>query len=130
MVAPFLLKGRKILQKITAETTKWDDAVTPEHIVEWDAWRRTLPALANLKIRRYFKPESFGKSVDSSLHCFSDAAAEGYGVAAYLRQVNETGQVNVSLVIGKSRVSPLKAVTMPRLELTAATVSSKIAKND
>ena len=33
--------------------------------------------------------------------------------------MNEKGRIHVSLVIGKSRVSPLKPVTIPRLELTA-----------
>ena len=41
--------------------------------------------------------------------------------------MNEKGRIHVSLVIGKSRVSPLKLVTIPRLELTAATVVAKVA---
>ena len=53
---------------------------------------------------------------------FSDASELGYGVAAYLRQVDVENNIHVSLVFGKSRVSPIKSVTIPRLELTAATV--------
>ena len=52
----------------------------------------------------------------------------GYGVSVYLRQVNQEGRIHVSLVLGKSRVSPLKPTTIPRLELTAAAVSSKVAR--
>ena len=128
LVAPFLLKGRKVLQKITAETSRWDDEVKQEHIQEWDNWRRGLPALSTLNIDRCYKPHDFGESIEASLHCFSDAAMLGYGVALYLRQVNKFGKIHVSLVLGKSRVSPLKPITIPRLELTAATVSSKVAK--
>ena len=62
-----------------------------------------------------------------TLHCFSDASFIGYGVACYLRWVDMEGNVEVSLVMGKSRVSPLKSTTVPRLELTAAWVSAKIA---
>ena len=39
---------------------------------------------------------------------------------------DEDGNVNVSLVLGKSRVAPLKITTIPRLELTAAVVSAKV----
>ena len=39
---------------------------------------------------------------------------------------DEDGNVNVSLVMGKSRVAPLKITTIPRLELTAAVVSAKV----
>ena len=127
LVAPFLLKGRKILQQITSETSRWDDEVGEEYVQEWHQWRRGLPALESLEVPRCHKPQGFGKSVHSSLHCFSDASKIGYGVACYIRQMNEKGRIHVSLVIGKSRVSPLKPVTIPRLELTAATVAAKVA---
>ena len=51
----------------------------------------------------------------------------GYGVVCYLRLVDDRGNVEVSLIMGKSRVSPLKPTTVPRLELTAATVAVKIS---
>ncbi|XP_068212581.1 uncharacterized protein [Palaemon carinicauda] len=64
---------------------------------------------------------------DSSLVLFSDASTVGYGVAAYL-VLHGGNQVQSNLVMGKSRVSPKKVVTIPRLELTAATVSVKVAQ--
>ena len=127
LVAPFLLKGRKLLQHITAETSSWDDAVSEQHVQEWHQWRSSLPALESLEIPRCHKPQNFGKSIHSSLHCFADASKIGYGVACYIRQINEKGKIHVSLVIRKSRVCPLKPVTIPRLELTAAAAAAKIA---
>ena len=127
LVAPFLLKGRKILQMITSETSRWDDDVGEEHVQEWGQWRKGLHALESLEVPRCHKPEDFGRTVQSSLHCFSDASKIGYGVACYFRQMDENGKIHVSLVIGKSRVSPLKPITIPRLELTAATVAAKVA---
>ena len=59
------------------------------------------------------------------MHNFSDASSEGYETASYLRVVDKEGKVHCSLMIGKSRVAPLKTVTIPRLELTAATVAAK-----
>ena len=61
------------------------------------------------------------------LHHFSDACQNGYGKFSYIRLVDEKNRVHCSLVMGKSGVMPLKTVTIPRLELTAAVVSSKIS---
>ena len=57
----------------------------------------------------------------------SDASQVGYGRCSYLRLVDKNGRIHCSLVMGKARVAPLKTVTIPRLELTAATVSVKVA---
>ena len=43
--------------------------------------------------------------------------------------LNESGQVHCALLIGKSRVAPLKFVSILRLELTAAVKISKMLKN-
>ena len=62
------------------------------------------------------------------LHHFADASIEGYGTASYLRLEDSDEKVHCSLVMGKSRVAPLKTVTVPRLELTAATLAVKVDK--
>ena len=46
----------------------------------------------------------------------------GYGQATYLRMVNDLEEVHCSLIFGKSRGAPVKYVSIPRLELTAATL--------
>ena len=60
------------------------------------------------------------------LHHFSDASQSGYGQCSYLRLTDDKGRIQCSLVMGKSRVTPLKPITVPRLELTAALVAAKV----
>ena len=62
-----------------------------------------------------------------SLHYFSDASETGYGVVAYIRSVRENGEIFCNIVIAKSRVAPLKFMSVPRLELRAAVLAVKIA---
>ena len=57
------------------------------------------------------------------LHHFSGASVHGYGQCSYLRLVNNSNQVQCSFATGKSRITPRKNVTVPRLGLTAALVS-------
>ena len=123
----FVLPGKRVLQKITAQKEDWDADVPTEHHQQWDQWKSDMKILENLAIPRCYIPLDFGKPVSQTLHCFSDASTIGYGQATYLWSTNANGEHHVSLVTGKSRVAPLKHITVPRLELTAATMSVKIA---
>ncbi len=124
--AVFLLEGRKILQETTSKGGGWDDKVAENFALRWGRWRDELMLLGSVEIPRCFKPHNFGEVADISLHTFSDASERGYGKCSYLRQVSKSGEIHVSLVMGKSRVTPLKEITIPRLELAAATLGSKI----
>ena len=115
------------MQLVVGDKKGWEADVSEEHASAWRQWRKELVNLNNISINRCFKPKGFGNSVHSSLHSFSDASDIGYGQATYLRQENEAGNISVALVMGKSRVAPLKVTTIPRLELVAAKVSVKVA---
>ena len=67
------------------------------------------------------------KVKDCSLHCFSDYCKKGYGQVTYLHGKDESGKVHCSLVTGKTRVAPLKYITIPTVELAAATLLVKIS---
>ena len=127
-MAPFLLKGRQILQELCAEKKDWDDDLSDHQLKRWRSWRSELDQLEKISIPRCYKPANFGKIVHASIHHFSDASDSGYGTASYLRLQNENGQISCRLLIGKSRVAPLKLITIPRMELTAAVLSIKMSK--
>ena len=74
---------------------------------------------------RCLKPADFGPVKSSQLHHFSDASEAAYGSVTYLRLVSHEDRVHCSFLFGKSRVAPLKAISVPRLELSAATVSMR-----
>ena len=123
--APLLLNGKKILQELCRGQVDWDDEVPEDIKARWMKWRSELPALQELLVPICYKPADFGRVARVELHHFSDASTQGYGQCSYLRLKNEKGQFHCSFVMGKARVAPLKPVTVPRLELTAAVVSVK-----
>ncbi|XP_061569557.1 NACHT, LRR and PYD domains-containing protein 14-like [Cololabis saira] len=49
----------------------------------------------------------------------------GYGTVSYLR-VEDGDKVHVGFLVGKARVAPLKQITIPRLELTAAVLAVRV----
>lgn len=54
------------------------------------------------------------------LRCFSDASEVAYGACIYLRSTDVQGKITTKLLCSKSRVAPLKRLSLPRLELCAA----------
>ena len=82
-----------------------------------------LHLLNSISIRRCLKPPDFGEAITAQLHHFADASEKGYGAVTYLLLHNSHLQTHTSFIMGKSRVAPLKPVTIPRMELTAAVVA-------
>ena len=95
---------------------------------DWKEWKSYLSILGEITVNRCFKPSNFNSVKEVTLHHFSDASEDGYGQVSYLRLVDTENKIHCVFVMGKSRVAPLKFVSIPRLELTAATLSVKIPK--
>ena len=127
IAGPFILEGKVILQKLVAEKKGWDDPVTEDLAMQWVRWRDNLVELEKLNVQRCYK-KNLDNITESTLHYYSDASNIGYGCVSYLRQVSETGEIAVSLIMAKSRVTPIKVATIPRLELTAALLAVKVAE--
>ncbi|XP_067026397.1 uncharacterized protein [Acropora muricata] len=121
LIAPVVLVGKQILQEI-CHGKDWDEPIDGEVLAKWERWRSQLPLLKQLDIARNFKPLHFGRIVTATV-----TSQNGYGQCSYLRLVDENGRIHCSLVLGKAHVAPLRSVTIPRLELTAATVSVGVA---
>ena len=128
--SPLLLPGREMNQELCKLKLDWNEKLPRELCERWKSWREGLLSLQGFSIPRCFKPKDFGEVKHVELHHFADASQEhGYGTASYLRLVNSRGQIHCCFVMGKSRVKPLKsAVTVPKLELTAATLATKVNK--
>ena len=128
--SPLMLPAREINQELCRLKVDWNSELPRELSMRWKKWKEDLVNLRSYEMPRCLKPKGFGQIEQIELHHFADASQEhGYGTVSYLRFVNEKGEIHVSLVMGKSKVKPLnKAVTVPKLELTAATLATRVNK--
>lgn len=126
LVAPVTLAPKRLMQSLCKQKLSWDEDITDEDATTWSTWCAELPALELLRVPRCYRPTGFITD-RAELHAFSDASTIGYGACVYLRQTDATGISTVQLVIGKSRLAPIKEVTVPRLELAAAVVATTLA---
>ena len=122
LVSPCVVTGRMLFQEATRLKIGWEEVV-PDHIAErWRKWIEELDELKNMSFPRCMTKEG----VRYEVHNFSDASEKGYGCCSYLKSILDDGSVHVSLIMSKARVSPMKHVTIPRLELQAALVAAQM----
>ncbi|XP_037922920.1 uncharacterized protein LOC119659079 [Hermetia illucens] len=100
----------------------WDEAIPMGLHTRWLQFRQELADLNRIRIPRYLET----KNATVSLHAFSDASERAYGVVIYLRSINNHGDIKVRLLCSKSRVATVKPITLPRLELCAATLMARL----
>ena len=106
------------MQKLCQLKLGWDEKIPNNLKKDWVLWRNKLPKLENINVNRCYKPDNFGNVLNAEVHHFSDAREEGCGQCSYLRVIDEFDTIHCSLLRGKSSVSPIKYVSIPRLELT------------
>lgn len=126
-IAPFSLTGKRILQELCHRGIGWDDPLPEDIRPRWEEWINGLQRLKEVSIPRCYHPYDFHNIVRVELHHFSDASCVGYGACSYLRFKNDKDEVHCSLVLAKARVAPSKVKSIPRLELAAAVVSTKVS---
>ena len=126
-VAPFTLKGKQILQELCRDKLDWDSPIPEDLKSKWEKWRTEVLDLEKIEVSRCYKPNDFGTVKAVELHHFSDASVGGYGQCSYVRLVNQQDKTHCSFVMGKARVTPLKQLTIPKLELAAAVLSARIS---
>ena len=120
-----MLPAKRLLQDLCPEKLGWDDVIPSNYEVSWERWLADLPKLSKFSVKRCLKPDSFGVITSSQLHHFADASEIGYGSVSYLRLVNGRNETHCSFLCAKSRVAPLKMITIPHLELSAAVTAVK-----
>ena len=125
-LAPVLLPAKIMLQELCRRNFGWDETVPSDILHHWVRWMEELDMLFEWKVERCIKPKGFGNITHAQLHHFSDASESGYGTVTYLRMQNNRHDFHVGFLTGKARVTPLKAITIPRLELTAAVLAVRI----
>ena len=120
LVAPCVLPSKLLTQDLTRIMSDWDE------ISRWKYCLRKLQSVQRLRINRCLSPAALEGIAKSELHAFNDASEFDYGATVYLRVFSRDGGVKCSLLMAKSRVAPLKSVTIPRMELAGAVLSVKL----
>ena len=123
LISPFVARSKVIMQEIWKRPElDWDSVLPREICIPWEQWLEQAFLVPEIKIDRWLKYEP---RCTYQLHTFCDASEEGLCCACYLR-VKKKKEVHSNLIAAKSRVSPLKAESISRLELAACVMASRL----
>ncbi|XP_055522715.1 uncharacterized protein LOC129716896 [Wyeomyia smithii] len=122
IIAPIVIRAKILMQELWQLSCEWDDPVPEPVQRKWKELHAELPEISSYRVKRYaFLPHSA-----IQLHTFADASEMAYGACSYVRCEDAEGNVQIRLLAPKSRVAPLKSLTVPRLELCAAVLASHL----
>lgn len=123
-LSPLMILPKILLQATWKTKESWDDEVNEEIQKKFLKWSKQMKCIKDIRIPRWLGVMEGSKL---SIHTFVDASKTAYAACIFLRSESTTGKVvTVQLLQAKSRITPMKDVTIPRLELMAATIGARL----
>ncbi|GBM35908.1 hypothetical protein AVEN_244976-1 [Araneus ventricosus] len=86
----------------------------------------SLKFIEELDVDRYLSADAIKKII---LVGFADASQAAYGTVVYMKSISETNSVVMKLIASKSRIAPIKTISIPSLELSACFFLSQLVEN-
>ncbi|XP_054746174.1 uncharacterized protein LOC129250587 [Anastrepha obliqua] len=121
LIGPIVCKAKMFLQRLWMEGLDWDESLPISHQTAWLQLYGEFGTLKQLKFPRYVA----SPNASLELHAFCDASLSAYSACVYI-VARLQRNVRTTLLCSKSRVAPLKSITVPKLELCAATLLAQV----
>lgn len=123
--SPVTVRAKQILQELWRRGNEWDQPIDDDLATQWREWMGHLNRLRDVTVPRCYL--HYSDAVTLQLHTLVDASESAYSCIIFWRAVTPDGKVTLSIVTAKARVAPLKLTSIPRLELQAAVMGSRMA---
>ncbi|XP_075150927.1 uncharacterized protein LOC142225036 [Haematobia irritans] len=121
-LCPYIVLAKLLMRDIWVSKIGWDEQLCPEDLRSWNLFVENYSQIGEMRIARWL---NFTPGCDVQLHGFCDASERAYAAAIYIRISTPIGSVTTHLLTAKSKVSPLKTISIPRLELCGALLLSE-----
>jgi hypothetical protein len=125
LLSPAVIAYKFFLQKLWQDQMQWDEPLPTNLQQEWNQLCQTIPNLSQIKIDRKVICSNV---TNIQLHGFCDSSERAYGACLYICSTDHKNKSYCKLLCSTSKAAPLKQLTIPRLELCAATLLSKLYK--
>ncbi|XP_047041318.1 uncharacterized protein LOC124645549 [Helicoverpa zea] len=122
--APCVIPAKIMIQKLWLSGIEWDEELPEELLREWKTYQEELLKISEFVIPRWLEKRDSDEVVE--LHGFCDASNMAYAAVVYIRTIRPDGIIKVNLVTAKTKVAPIKQLSIPRLELMGAKLLAKL----
>lgn len=121
-LSPFVITMKMIMQELWKLRIGWDQHIPDNLSKLWQSLISDINILSTLRIPRYVFTDS---KHQYQIIGFSDASEKAYCAAIYLKVISSTNTFT-NLLVAKTKLAPLKTLSVPRLELLGALLLSKL----
>lgn len=129
LISPFTMYAKILFQEIWQFGLGWDETLPHVLKEKFQCWVDGIETIKIFEINRCYFPSLSLRSIEGlEVHAFSDASEKGYGSIVYLRMPKSHDEFYVSFVMSRTKVAPIKRVTLPLLELLGALISARLIK--
>ena len=120
LISPVTVKSKIFIQHLWQQQLHWDEPLNQSDQDEWLTITKEIREATSICIiRRYFTSED--NQLLYQLHVFSDASTKTYGAVAFICNGSRT-----RFIMAKTRVAPLKQLSLPKLELMGALTGAQL----
>ncbi|XP_041450599.1 uncharacterized protein LOC121404671 [Drosophila obscura] len=123
LINPVIVRCKIFLQQLWREHLDWDESLPTELLSTWIDLRNSLASISRISFPRVVHHSSTIVEV----HGFCDASMEAYGACIYV--VSRQRESSSNVLCSKSRIAPLKSLSIPKLELSGAHLLAKVMRN-
>ena len=109
--APYVIEAKLIVQELQRCQTDWNEELPDEILGSWRGWKEGLKSSQFIVIPRWYGFHR-GEYQGVQLHVFCNASGMAYGAVAYFQTISH-GHVNVSSITSKTRLAPIKTLSIP-----------------
>ncbi|XP_049865523.1 uncharacterized protein LOC126366459 [Pectinophora gossypiella] len=124
-LTPVVLIAKLLIQDLWRRQLDWDESVPADVSQQWQNFVSELQNLTEVRIPRRV---ALSNTAKYELVGFCDGSTKAYGCCVYQRSIGD-GDITSHLLIAKSRVAPLKPLTVNRLELCGAALLARVLKH-
>lgn len=126
-IAPVIVFAKIFMQKLWLQSIDWDETLSADLNKTWQQYYDELKSVEDIRIPRWLNGGAQQRSCE--IHGFCDSSIMAYAAVVYLKIIDEAGSIHINLLMSKTKVAPIKQVSLPRLELCGAVLLAKLIKS-